>query len=206
MITLGRTLSRSLSTALPRSFDRCNPSTLKIMPKIYVAVVGTGLVGSSFLDQLEAIPSAESPFQLVSLTSSRKHLFFPQNPLKAGEWRNALSNAPQAASANADLDALPEKLQALAKESKVVVIDNTASDEIAARYPAWTNAGLSVITPNKKAFSGPKALYEEILAGAKKTGSKVLHEATVGAGLPVINTLNEMLASGDKVRRRHFIR
>jgi homoserine dehydrogenase len=82
---------------------------------------------------------------------------------------------------------------------KVALVDNTSSEDVAAMYPAWLNAGFSVITPNKKAFSGDIALYEQIVAASKTGGGRFLNEATVGAGLPVIGTLKDLVATGDKV-------
>jgi homoserine dehydrogenase len=78
-------------------------------------------------------------------------------------------------------------------------VDNTSSDDVAAMYPSWLEKGINVVTPNKKAFSGDINLYQSILSASKKSGAKFLNEATVGAGLPVISTLKELVMTGDKV-------
>jgi hypothetical protein len=57
-----------------------------------------------------------------------------------------------------------------------------------------------VVTPNKKAFSGSQDLYDRIVAASREGGAKFLHEATVGAGLPVLSTLKDLVGTGDKVR------
>ncbi|KAJ3715059.1 homoserine dehydrogenase-domain-containing protein [Lentinula raphanica] len=85
--------------------------------------------------------------------------------------------------------------------TKVAIVDNTSSDNIASLYPQWLRAGINVITPNKKAYSGDLGLYEDILRASKETGAKFLNESTVGAGLPVISTLKELVATGDKVKK-----
>ncbi|KAF7344458.1 Homoserine dehydrogenase [Mycena sanguinolenta] len=163
-------------------------------PKIYVAVVGVGLVGSEFISQLQAIRS--SPFHLVSLTSSTRTIFNPTHSISAS-WKSDLASSVE----KPDLPKLTQQLSALVSTTqKVALIDNTSSEAIAALYPTWLNAGISIITPNKKAFSGDIALYGEIVAASTKIGGgRFLNEATVGAGLPVIGTLKDLVATGDKV-------
>jgi hypothetical protein len=85
-------------------------------------------------------------------------------------------------------------------DNAVVFVDNTASVSVAETYPALLRAGVHVITPNKKAFSGSQNLYDQIVAASREGGAKFLHEATVGAGLPVISTLKDLVGTGDKVR------
>ncbi|KAJ7913915.1 hypothetical protein B0H13DRAFT_2004041 [Mycena leptocephala] len=163
-------------------------------PKIYVAVVGVGLVGSEFINQLLAMPSVNSPFHLVSLTSTTRTIFNHSNPISSS-WKSDLASSAD----RPDLPKLTQQLSALVSPTqKVALVDNTSSEDVAAMYPEWLNAGFSVITPNKKAFSGDIALYEQIVA-ASKTGGRFLNEATVGAGLPVIGTLKDLVATGDKV-------
>lgn len=172
-------------------------STAMASPKIYVAVVGVGLVGSELVNQILAIPPHASPFSLISLSSSSRTLFDPANPIAPGSpWKSLLSASPE----KADLGALTDKLARLVSPSqKVALVDNTSSDNVASLYPAWLGKGINVVTPNKKAYSGDLGLYERILTASKATGARYLNEATVGAGLPVISTLKELVTTGDKV-------
>jgi aspartokinase/homoserine dehydrogenase 1 len=80
-----------------------------------------------------------------------------------------------------------------------VIIDCTASDEIANRYSGWLERGIHVITPNKKAFSGPFAYYSELQTRAKQGSAHYLYETTVGAALPIISTLKDLQATGDEI-------
>ena len=70
---------------------------------------------------------------------------------------------------------------------------------MAKHYADWLKAGIHVVTPNKKANSGPLAYYESLKAARKAGGSSYLYEATVGAGLPVISTLRDLRETGDKI-------
>jgi aspartokinase/homoserine dehydrogenase 1 len=82
-----------------------------------------------------------------------------------------------------------------------VLIDCTASAEVAAEYRTWLTRGIHVVTPNKKANSGPMPYYKALQEAGRATGSHYLYEATVGAGLPVIQTLRDLRETGDDITR-----
>jgi bifunctional aspartokinase / homoserine dehydrogenase 1 len=82
-----------------------------------------------------------------------------------------------------------------------IFVDCTSSEEVTSYYEAILSANVSIVTPNKKANSGPLEKYQLLRATAFKRGAKFLYETNVGAGLPVINTMNDLLLSGDKVIR-----
>ena len=68
-------------------------------------------------------------------------------------------------------------------------------------YPRWLAAGIHVVTPNKKANSGAPSLYSALKDARRQGGSHYLYEATVGAGLPIIQTLRDLRETGDAIRR-----
>ena len=170
-----------------------------------VAIVGVGLVGAELIRQLQALQP--SPFRLIALSSSKSLLFHPdglapspsqtQKQAAPWDWKPELAASGQ----KADLQFLLRELAALVRPGQeVVLVDNTSAPAIAALYPSFLRLGVHVVTPNKKAFSGELALYEQILAAGLEGGSRFLNEATVGAGLPVISTLKDLVATGDQVR------
>jgi len=165
-------------------------------PKVIcVAVVGVGLVGGEFVDQLGNFP-APNPFRLVSLSSSKTTLFSPEGLEIGPGWKERLNQS----GLKPDLQFLLRELCSLVTPGQdVVLVDNTSSNEVAAFYPLFLKAGINVITPNKKAFSASLSLYENILAASVESGAQFLNEATVGAGLPVVSTLKDLVATGDKV-------
>ena len=85
--------------------------------------------------------------------------------------------------------------------SKTVLVDNTSSQDVADAYPLFLSRGISIVTPNKKAFSGSYKLWQDIFAAAAQSGAKVYHESSVGAGLPVISTLKDLVETGDEVTK-----
>ena len=170
-----------------------------------VAIVGVGLVGAELIRQLQALQP--SPFRLIALSSSKSLLFHPdglapspsqtQKQAAPWDWKPELAASGQ----KADLQFLLRELAALVRPGQeVVLVDNTSAPAVAALYPSFLRLGVHVVTPNKKAFSGELALYEQILAAGLEGGSRFLNEATVGAGLPVISTLKDLVATGDQVR------
>jgi homoserine dehydrogenase len=86
----------------------------------------------------------------------------------------------------------------------MILVDNTSNADWASSYPTLLHAGVSVVTPNKKAFSSDLVLWNAIWTAASNgagTGGLIFHESTVGAGLPVLSTLREMIETGDRVTR-----
>jgi hypothetical protein len=194
-------------TRTTMSFSTTTTSS-KDTKTVSVSVVGVGLVGSEFVRQLQALPSPH-PFRLISLSSSKATVFNADGIPSSTDWRALLrasaSSTTTTATTNKDKDHvadLQRQLPTLVRaDNAVVFVDNTASVSVAETYPALLRAGVHVVTPNKKAFSGSQDLYDRIVAASREGGAKFLHEATVGAGLPVISTLKDLVGTGDKVRK-----
>lgn len=165
---------------------------------VVVGIVGVGLVGSELLNQLKATRAKR--LKVVGLTNSRNMLLSDTEytPLALDSWKSNL----QSSDVTANLDVFAKYMADSSEHA--VIVDCTASDAVAKLYPAWLKAGVSVVTPNKKGFSGDLNLYKEIsslaanLAG-KGTKPLVYHESTVGAGLPVLNTLADLVKTGDEI-------
>ncbi|RUS27856.1 homoserine dehydrogenase-domain-containing protein [Jimgerdemannia flammicorona] len=160
---------------------------------VNVAIVGLGLVGSELLAQLHK--TKNHALRVVALTNSRRML------LSDASYTPLPSTAATALAASESATSLSELAAYLAASLvPAVVVDCTSSDAVAALYPSWLRAGLSIVTPNKKAFSGDLELYNEIRSlAAFANGPFVYHESTVGAGLPVLSTLSDLVKTGDKV-------
>jgi aspartokinase/homoserine dehydrogenase 1 len=95
--------------------------------------------------------------------------------------------------------ALAESLLRLPRP--LLVVDCTASADIAARYPLWVAAGIDVVTPNKLGPSADRALAQAIAAAQAASGAVVRDATTVGAQLPLLQTLRDLRAAGDQVER-----
>ncbi|RYP78676.1 hypothetical protein DL771_000343 [Monosporascus sp. 5C6A] len=166
--------------------------------QVNIAIIGAGGVGKCFLSQLEAL-AARRPnptLNLCYISTSKKALYNKDYTLNTSSLLQDL-----AASTEAPLP-LPQIVEYLSgAPSKVVLVDNTSSQDVADSYPAFLSRGISIVTPNKKAFSGSYQLWQDIFAAAANSGAKVYHESSVGAGLPVISTLKDLVDTGDEVTK-----
>jgi homoserine dehydrogenase len=164
---------------------------------------GAGGVGKAFLAQLSTLTarlsrsaSAPTDLSLIYLSTSKKAIY--HNDYKSlSNWESDLS-----ASTTSTLP--PSKLiEYLTKApGKVVLVDNTSNQDVADSYPQFLQKGISIVTPNKKAFSSTFSLWSSIFDAAGNgngNGGYIFHESSVGAGLPVISTLNELVETGDEV-------
>lgn len=169
---------------------------------LHLAIIGIGGVGSELLQQLIG-GNNSYPISIAAISNSRKMLLFTDATAHLGPTlgTNALDD-PNAQAAS--LDSLFDALSGLAqrKPGKVVLVDNTASLVVAETYPRFLDAGIHVVTPNKKAFSGSLELYKRIvgtIGDRMNRRGMFYNEATVGAGLPIISTLKDLVNTGDKV-------
>ena len=187
----GRSATRALRAVHAGLY--LSPHTLSI------GVIGPGSVGRVFLAQLAAQSERlreafRLDLRLRGVLGSRRMLL-AEPRLEAAEWLGRYEASGTAADVGAFLehvrvDYLPH----------TVLVDCTASEEIAARYADWLAAGIHVVTPNKKANSGALAYYRRVQAARRSGGTHYLYEATVGAGLPIVHTLRDLLGTGDEIR------
>ena len=163
-----------------------------------IAIVGVGLVGKEFISQLLSLSTTKYPFKVVYISNSTTSISGPGIDLSS--WADKLSKAdPKTALKPADLAQV-----SIPNGSKKVVVDNTSSDEIARLYPLWLKNAWNIVTPNKKACSSDLGLWEDIkvaLGPNPYTDLRLGYEATVGAGLPIISTLRDLVETGDEVSR-----
>ena len=82
-----------------------------------------------------------------------------------------------------------------------IIIDCSSSADVADRYPGWLASGIHIVTPNKKANSADLEFYARLHEARRAGGAHYLYEATVGAGLPVIQTLRDLRDTGDTIHR-----
>jgi aspartokinase/homoserine dehydrogenase 1 len=166
---------------------------------ISIGLIGPGLVGSALLAQVASQAARlrkerNLDLRVRGIISSRKMLLSDAGIALDGDWRGALD-----AGVDADLAAFERHVHA-DHLPHALLIDCTASDTVAAHYPRWLAAGIHIVTPNKRAGSGRTTFLDELHQGRRAAGSHFLYEATVGAALPVIQTLRDLRETGDTIR------
>jgi len=186
------------SAAATRALQAVHASFYLSAHTVSVGIIGPGTVGRVLLEQMASQSERlrrdfKLDLRVRGLLSSKKMLL-TEKGVDLAHWQDAFSAAKTAAdlerfARHVGVDYLPHH----------VIIDCTASDEVAAHYADWLAAGIHVITPNKKANSAPLGNYQALLQAKRQGGSHYLYEATVGAGLPIIQTLRDLRETGDEI-------
>ena len=167
---------------------------------IHVFLVGTGLIGATFVDLLakqrqNLLDHYAIELNLVGLANTRKMVLDP-----AGIPFDAMMDKLAASEHSSNLVAFVDQMRMMNLPNSVFV-DCTAGDAAPAVYEQVLSASVSVITPNKKANSGSMEQYRRLRQLAQRHNAQFLYETNVGAGLPIINTLRSMVTTGDRIHR-----
>ena len=169
----------------------------KHIKQINLFITGVGNVGSKLIEQLhnqsEYLQSQlKLNIKVAGLSNSRKMLADAEG-IDLSNWEDQLTKGEKA-----DPDAFFEIAKGLHLRNSIYV-DNTASEKIAHTYPPYLKSSISVVTCNKIAAAETFAYYSNLKQLARTYNAPYLFETNVGAGLPIIDTLNHLIASGDKV-------
>lgn len=161
-------------------------------------LVGVGLIGSKLLDIVREQAKVlyddyQLDMKLRGIANSSK-MVLSEDPIGLHEWSEILGR-----------DGKKMNLKQFVAEMKEmnlpnsVFIDCTASGDIQAVYEEVLSASISVVTPNKKANSSKQSFFNSLHQTARKHNAAYRYETNVGAGLPIIGTMNEMVTTGDSV-------
>jgi aspartokinase/homoserine dehydrogenase 1 len=159
-----------------------------------VGVIGPGRVGGALLTQIRtAQPRLQRDMGLnlqLRGVASRQRMWLDCDDPELDARDGAQTWRP------ADLKAFSDHVHEDGRPA--VLIDCSASEDVAVRYPLWLAAGVHVVTPSKLAGSGPLARWRAMRAACAH-GARFRYETTVCAGLPVIQTLRDLLDTGDEL-------
>ncbi|MEP7304492.1 MAG: bifunctional aspartate kinase/homoserine dehydrogenase I [Acidobacteriota bacterium] len=165
--------------------------------RLALAVVGVGNIGAALLRQLlqqrSYLLSKGFEVVVVAVANSR-HFVVSEGGINLAHWQEAL----RASRRRMTPQAFREAVAALAL-TNVALVDCTADPAVVDAYPAFVEADFHIVTPNKKANVLPWRRYETLMQSLQKRQKHFLYEANVGAGLPVLSTLHDLVASGDEI-------
>jgi bifunctional aspartokinase / homoserine dehydrogenase 1 len=168
-----------------------SPNTLSI------GLIGPGTVGRALLEQIatqiERLRELKLDLRIRGITTSTRMLL-EETSVDLSRWKERMAEAGEPL----DMQKFINHVQA-DYVPHTVVIDCTASNEVADRYRDWLSRGIHIVTPNKKANSGTLPYYRALQEARRAAGTHYLYEATVGAGLPVIQTLRDLRGTGDDI-------
>ncbi|MGH7504468.1 MAG: bifunctional aspartate kinase/homoserine dehydrogenase I, partial [Longimicrobiales bacterium] len=163
-----------------------------------IGLVGAGSVGGTLLKQLaEQSALLKERFDLdlrVRAIATSRRMLLADRRIDLRRWREELERAgepldPVRLAAHVHADHLPH----------AVLVDCTASDVVARQYGDWLARGIHVITPNKRANTADLAYYRRLREANRMEGAHYLYETTVGAALPIVQTLRDLVHTGDDV-------
>jgi len=191
---------------------RSHPTAMMARPlkEVAVGVIGTGLVGGEFLQQIEAtrgmLEAQGLDVTVASISRTKPDADGERKPwmlcdseegCTLDDVESAISD-PEAGEAG-DFIKMASFLKECAPHA--VIVDATASEVVSDYYAQWLASGVHVVTPNKKAGSGDLVRWKACVDAMAETGAQWGDETTVGAGLPILNVLRtDLIATGDKVK------
>jgi aspartokinase/homoserine dehydrogenase 1 len=167
--------------------------------ELHLFMVGTGLIGSALLQQIAKQADYlrdkhDLEIKLVGLANSRRMLINQEGISLQDDWSGRLMEEGEPTT----LAAFVHRMKSL-NLPNAIFVDNTADPKVAAYYEAILDASISISTPNKIATSSFYLQYQRLKTIANRRGVLFLYETNVGAGLPVITTLNDLINSGDEI-------
>ena len=165
--------------------------------ELHLFLVGVGTVGSRLLNQIrrqqdKLLSDHHLKINLIGLSNSKK-MIIDHNGIDIESYVDLLSEGQPA-----DLQSFTNQMAELNLRNSVF-IDCTAAPEVAESYKHHFNNYVSVVTANKIACSSAYENYRELKNTAQAKGVKFIFETNVGAGLPIINTMNDLMKSGDRI-------
>jgi len=167
-------------------------------------LVGIGTVGGSLLEQIrlqqrKLMEKNKLKLNLVGVSNS-KHCLFNRDGIDIATYKEQLNASP--------IFPTPEVIKEQVLKMNIfnsVFVDCTASPDVASLYNDFLKKNISVVCANKIAASGNYENYAELKKTARNKGIKFLFETNVGAGLPIISTMNALINSGDKILKMEAV-
>ncbi len=165
---------------------------------INLFIVGTGLIGSTLLKQIRRqLKTLEQEKQLLirvcGLANSRR-MVFARYGLPITNWEKLLQKAEE----TMDGAGFVEQMRSFNLPNSIFV-DCTASESIPSLYPKILKSSISIVAPNKKANAKNKKFYRKLREISRQSNALFMYETNVGASLPIINTIQDMVSTGDKI-------
>ncbi len=166
--------------------------------ELHLFMVGVGLIGGTLLNQIKQqakyLKSSRSlEIKVIGLSNTKTMLFY-EGGIDLTTWKEDLKTSPM----SADLSTFVEKMKNF-NLTNTIFVDNTADDKIADFYEGILDSSISISTPNKVATSSSYLQYQRLKHIAQKRDVQFMYETNVGAGLPVISTLRDLIISGDRI-------
>ena len=162
-------------------------------------VTGVGNVGEKFLAQINQQKkyikeNLKLKIRVIGVSNSRQ-MFFDDNGIDLSNWKELLKNGEKAG-----IDTYFSRVSELNLRNSIF-IDITANQNVSEMYEPYLSQNIAVVTCNKIACASSSENYNILKNVSRKSNVSFLYETNVGAGLPIIDTLKNLIASGDRVHK-----
>lgn len=193
---------RAISAVIPETkmsegVKACHETLFSTKHHLDVFVIGVGGVGGEFVEQINrqtnALAQKGIDIKVCGLINSRKMLL-DANGINLDNWKDTLEAETHSFEFS--------RIISLVRRSHIInpiIVDCTSNQDIASQYVDFLENGFHVITPNKKANTDSMEYYCQLRKTARAKHRKFMYETTVGAGLPVIENLQNLIAAGDEL-------
>jgi aspartokinase/homoserine dehydrogenase 1 len=195
---------RAISAVIPEdkvseAIKACHENLFNSKHFLDLFIVGVGGVGGELVDQVQRqqakLAKKGIVIRVCGLANS-KGVLLDSKGLPLENWRDRMNNVSDEFSL--------AKLSSVVQRNHIinpVLVDCTSSETIAEQYTEFLSAGFHVVTPNKKANTASMAYYQQLRKVAQASRRKLMYETTVGAGLPVIENLQNLISAGDELEK-----
>ena len=180
-----------------RALNYIHQSLFSEYKNLSLIIIGAGRVGSALIQHLNQQRSSllenKIKVTICAITNSKKMLINPDG-INLEHWQHDLENSQESFEISAILKLLPH-----IECSNVALVDCTASDAIVEKYPLFIQEGVHIITPNKRANVLPYKQWKNLKEQFARHQCYFLCRTNVGAGLPILTVLEDLLACGDTI-------
>jgi len=167
---------------------------------LHLFIVGTGLIGAALINQINEqsenlLNQYKLDLKVIGITNTRQ-MVIDKNGINLNDHETIMYAKGQKANLNTFVDKMIHL-----NLSNTVFVDNTASEAPIDAYLNILKNSISIVTPNKIAKTQNSQKHQELLDQANNAGAQFMYETNVGAGLPIISTLKDLILSGDEIEK-----
>ncbi|RNA64205.1 bifunctional aspartate kinase/homoserine dehydrogenase I [Prosthecochloris sp. ZM_2] len=183
-----------------KALNCIHESFLLSQSTVHVFIAGTGTIARSLIGQIrehrENLRRQKNLDLVVSGMANTRMIALDNNGINLADWEGALKPREGERTIGDYISRIKSR-----NLHNAIFVDCTASGDVAEAYPELLASNISVVTANKLGMAGSLELYETIDDALHSSNARFLYETNVGAGLPIINTLNDLQSSGDNILR-----